>query len=81
MAEFTPDLLLRPAGEAAHRIARAFLDDAAAAAARLADAADAEALHDFRVAIRRLRVTVRTYPALRASVSKKLRRRLRKQTT
>jgi CHAD domain-containing protein len=79
MAEFTPDLLLRPAGEAAHRIARAFLD--AAAAARLADAADAEALHDFRVAIRRLRVTVRTYPALRASVSKKLRRRLRKQTT
>ena len=59
-------------------IALAYLDDAVVAAARLRGKADPDALHDFRVAIRRLRVTVRSYADLRDHVSKKQRRRLRK---
>lgn len=59
-------------------LALAYLDDAVVAGARLRGKADADALHDFRVAIRRLRVTVRSYPELRDNVSRKQRRRLRK---
>ena len=55
------------------------LADAAAAHERLANKADDEALHDFRVALRRLRTWERAFrPFLRRDVSKKLRRRLRK---
>ena len=78
MAEFTADLLDRPAVLGASTVALAYLDDAVAAAARLGDRSDGEALHDFRVAIRRLRVAVRAYPGLHESVSRKRRRRLRK---
>ena len=77
MADFTAALLDRPAVQAACTVALAYLDDARAAAARLSNRADAEALHDFRVAIRRLRVTVRAYPGLYESVPKKKRRRLK----
>jgi CHAD domain-containing protein len=77
MAEFTAAALDLPALQAAGAIALAHLDDAAAAATRLTDPADHEALHDFRVAVRRLRVTVRAYPGLREFVSAKQRRRLR----
>jgi CHAD domain-containing protein/CYTH domain-containing protein len=45
----------------ARRLALAFLDDAEAAHQRLERGADDEALHDFRVAVRRLRSTVRAY--------------------
>ena len=78
MADFTRELLDRPAVLAASTVALAYLDDAVAAATRLSDRTDTEALHDFRVAIRRLRVTVRTYPGLRESVTRKQRRRLRR---
>lgn len=78
MADFSADLLDRPAVGAASVVALAYLDDAVAAAARLGDRSDAEALHDFRVAIRRLRVTLRAYPGLEERVSRKQRRRLRK---
>lgn len=78
MADFTADLLDRPSVLTASTVALAYLDDAVAAAARLHDVSDAEALHDFRVAIRRFRVTVRAYPRLHESVSRKQRRRLRK---
>ncbi len=78
MADFTRELLDRPAVLAASAVALAYLDDAVAAATRLSDGSDAEALHDFRVTIRRLRVTLRTYPGLHASVSRKQRRRLRR---
>lgn len=44
-------------------IARRHLDDAAAAHARLHGRRDTEALHDFRVALRRLRSTIRAYRA------------------
>ncbi len=64
--------------EAARRIALGFFDEARAAAARLDDADDAEALHDFRVAIRRLRSALRAWrEELRGSVGKRDRRALR----
>jgi CHAD domain-containing protein len=78
MADFPADLLDRPAVLTASTVAIAYLDAAVAAAARLTGGGDAEALHDFRVAIRRLRVTVRAYPGLHETVSGKHRRRLRK---
>jgi CHAD domain-containing protein len=71
-------LLTAPALGAARRIALNLLDAASAARERLPDAGDAEALHDFRVAMRRLRSTLRAYqPQLDAVVPAKLRRRLR----
>jgi CHAD domain-containing protein len=55
-----------------------FLVEAEVAAARLADPADAEALHDLRVALRRLRSQLRAYrPFLPRSTKKGLRQRLR----
>jgi len=54
------------------------LDAASAARERLTNVDDQEALHDFRVAMRRLRSTLRAYqPQLAALVPAKLRRRLR----
>lgn len=78
MAEFSAGLLEQPAVQAAAAIALAHLDDAAEAATRLNDRTDHEALHDFRVAIRRLRVTVRAYPGVHEIAAKTQRRRLRK---
>ncbi|MGH7645702.1 MAG: CHAD domain-containing protein, partial [Gemmatimonadales bacterium] len=72
------DILHRPAGEAARLIALGFLDAAAAAQARLADPEDLEALHDLRVALRRMRSTLRAYRGtLGGTVAKKLRRHAR----
>jgi CHAD domain-containing protein len=75
----TAGLLTRPPEEGARLIALSYLDQATAARARLADAADAEALHDFRVALRRLRSCLRAYrDSLQGSVPKKLAKRLRR---
>ena len=72
------DLLSRPPEEGSRLIALSWLDQAAAAFPRLPDAADPEALHDFRVGLRRLRSCLRSYrPWLEESLPKKLRRRLR----
>ncbi|HEX9671310.1 MAG TPA: CHAD domain-containing protein, partial [Thermoanaerobaculia bacterium] len=77
--EAAADLLGRPPAEAARLLALRLLDAAAAAHARLADPGDAEALHDFRVAVRRLRSTLRAYrPALAGSLSRRLERQLKK---
>jgi CHAD domain-containing protein len=74
----TPDLLDQPARRAARIIALALLDDAAKARRQLGTTADG-ALHDFRVATRRLRSWLRSLdPWLEGSVSKKARRRLEK---
>jgi CHAD domain-containing protein len=74
-------LLDRPPEEGARRIALGYLDDAVEAWPRLsggADSDDPEALHDFRVALRRLRSCLRSYrPYLKDGLSKKLERRLR----
>jgi CHAD domain-containing protein/CYTH domain-containing protein len=71
-----PDLLV---DEGARRLALGYLEDAAAARARVKSAADPEALHDYRVAVRRLRSCVRAYRRkLRSSVGGKTRRQLRR---
>ncbi len=72
-------MLTRTPEEAARRIALVFLEEASAAAARLDDPDDEEALHDFRVAVRRLRATARAYDEeLDGVLGKKERRRLKK---
>jgi CHAD domain-containing protein len=71
-------LLSLPAPRAVRQIALRHLDRAHEAALRFRDREDPEALHDFRVGLRRLRATLRSYPeALGAAVPKKLRHRLR----
>ncbi|HEX3554720.1 MAG TPA: CHAD domain-containing protein [Thermoanaerobaculia bacterium] len=75
----TSGLLARPPAEGARLIALSYLDQAAAARPRLKDADDAEALHDFRVALRRLRSCLRAYDdLLKDSVPKKLAKRLKR---
>jgi CHAD domain-containing protein len=59
------------------RVACRCLDYAADGLRRLKDPTDTEALHDFRVSVRRLRSLLRAYrPWMGRSASKKLRRRL-----
>lgn len=73
-----PDILLRSSEEAARRLALELLDQARAAVNRLDDPADQEALHDFRVAIRRTRATLRAWwPHLKGGPSRKHLRWLR----
>ena len=75
------DLLRRSAEEGARLVALAYLEEIGLAERRLADPHDSEALHDFRVGLRRLRSCIRAYRSqLKGSVSKKLRRRLRDLT-
>jgi CHAD domain-containing protein/CYTH domain-containing protein len=73
-----PDYLLDlPAEEAARLIALGLLDAAADAARRLSDRTDPMALHDFRVATRRLRSCLQAYrPEIDGSLPRRLRRRL-----
>ena len=54
-------LLDRPTADAVRRIARGNASEAAAALGRLRNRSDSEALHDFRVAVRRLRSVLRAY--------------------
>jgi CHAD domain-containing protein/CYTH domain-containing protein len=73
-----PDVLDRSPEEAARRIALDRLAAAREACNRLGDPGDATALHDFRVALRRLRSTLRAWRGpLGKSVSKRQRHRLR----
>jgi CHAD domain-containing protein len=72
------DLLSRSDEEAARRLALKSLAAARAAERRLDDRFDREALHDFRVSIRRLRSLLRAYrPQLEDAVRAKDRKRLR----
>jgi CHAD domain-containing protein len=71
-------LLDRPLAEAARRIALAELERAESARAALAEGTDPEALHDLRVALRRLRSHLRAWRGeLGPVVGGKSRRRLR----
>ncbi|HYO13892.1 MAG TPA: CHAD domain-containing protein [Thermoanaerobaculia bacterium] len=75
----TSPLLSRPPEEGARILALHFLDQAAEAWPRLADKSDTEALHDFRVALRRLRSCLRAYRhPLEGSLPKKLLKKLRR---
>ncbi|MEM7138937.1 MAG: CHAD domain-containing protein [Myxococcota bacterium] len=72
------DLLWRSDEEAARRLALKALTGARAAERRLDDQFDREALHDFRVGVRRLRSVLRAYKAeLQDAVRPKDRRKLR----
>ena len=74
-----PDQLDRPPAEGARVVALALRADAADAAERLFRGTDDEALHDFRVAVRRLRSALRAWkPALEGSIRGKDERRLRR---
>lgn len=79
-AELPPvdQLLALPVDEACRRVALALLDATAAARVRLDDPDDRTALHDFRVALRRLRSWIRAFDAyLHGTIRRKHRRRLR----
>ena len=70
-------LLDRPTADAVRRIARGQASEAAAALGRLRNRRDSEALHDFRVAVRRLRSVLRAYRRwLGRAGATKVRRRL-----
>jgi CHAD domain-containing protein len=74
-------LLTMPAEEGCRRVALALLEATAAARVRLDDPEDRTALHDFRVALRRLRSWIRTYNGyLHSAVRKRHRRRLRQMS-
>ncbi len=78
MARRPSGLLDLPAYEGAVRIARFYLDRAGQAALRLEKKGDEEALHDFRVNLRRLRSNLQAYaPYLATAVSQKQRKRIR----
>jgi CHAD domain-containing protein len=80
-ARLPSDLLDRSADESSRLLALTYLDEIQLAERRLADPQDSEALHDFRVGLRRLRSCIRAYRTeLRDSVSKPMRSRLRKLT-
>jgi CHAD domain-containing protein len=75
----TSGLLSRSPEEGARLLALSFLDQAAAARPRLNDPADSEALHDFRVGLRRLRSCLRSYREyLEDGIPRKLANRLRR---
>ncbi len=75
----TTSLLDLSAREGARRVALGYLDQAAKATKHLDDDQAVEALHDFRVGMRRLRSCLRAYDAILGSaVSGKTRRRLKR---
>jgi CHAD domain-containing protein len=67
-----------PAGDVAVRLAHRYLDTAVEAAERVTSNADPEALHDFRVALRRLRSVLRAYRSCLRKLPKKRRRQLKR---
>ena len=72
------NLLDRSAEEASRLLSLSYLDQIDSAHVRLGDQLHHEALHDFRVGIRRLRSAIRAYrPVLEGSITGKMRRRLR----
>ena len=74
-----PDLPNLHVGEGARRLALKLLDDATAPRSRLSNPSDAEALHDYRVALRRLRSCLRAYRKfLRSTLKAKTEARLRR---
>jgi CHAD domain-containing protein len=71
------DLLGRPAAQSVRLIALGYLEDTTRAFERTGKPDDVSALHDFRVALRRLRTTLRAYrPLLEDSVRGKPHNRL-----
>ena len=81
MADYPADLVTRPATGAVAFVCLTLLDAAHVSGQRLTDPTDSEALHDFRVAVRKLRSALRSFRAeLDEAIPKKLRNRLRDLT-
>lgn len=77
MSRELPPILDQPVRDAVATMVRRHLATGAAALERTKDRRDSEALHDFRVALRRTRSLLRAYrPWLGRAAGKKLRRRL-----
>lgn len=77
MTAFPRNLPGLPTRDGVSELARAYLDDARRALPGLGPRPDPDALHDFRVALRRLRGLFRAYRApLGPRISRRLRRRL-----
>jgi CHAD domain-containing protein/CYTH domain-containing protein len=77
--DLAKDFLDQPVERAARIVSLDLLRGVDAARARLIDPSDLEALHDFRVALRRLRSWMRAFESyLSGSVKKKNRRRLKR---
>ena len=73
MAELTKDMLDRRPEETVRLLALSLIETAEEALERIGNREDVEALHDFRVALRRLRSIMRAYRAfLKDSISRKL---------
>ena len=78
MVALAPDLLDLPAARGARLVARDLLLRARSLSRRLGDVGDPEALHDFRVALRRFRSWAQAYqPYLGKAVPKRVRQALR----
>jgi CHAD domain-containing protein len=78
VVELTPILQAKSPEETARHLCLGLLEEAESALRRLERGEDEEALHDFRVALRRLRSVIRAYrPYLKGSARKKLRARLK----
>ncbi|MBI4351776.1 MAG: CHAD domain-containing protein, partial [Elusimicrobia bacterium] len=75
------DLFLLPAREGARRLVLGLLREAEAAAARLGQRGDAEALHDLRVALHRLGCFLRDYRRQLSQVPSSLRKGFKKLAT
>ena len=74
-----PELLDRPPSEGARTVVLAFLAEARERSGRMGDPGDEEALHDFRVSVRRLRSALRAWrDVLGGAVRDKDLRRLRR---
>lgn len=79
MPKYAKGLLDRAPTVAIASIGETLLDEAMAARVRLQERTDDEALHDFRVSLRRLRSVVRAFrPYVEHCVTRKLRRRMRR---
>jgi CHAD domain-containing protein/CYTH domain-containing protein len=78
VVDLAPSLLSRSPEETVRHLCLGLLEEAESALGRLERGEDPEALHDFRVALRRLRSVIRAYrPYLKGSAKKKQRARLR----
>jgi CHAD domain-containing protein len=78
-ARLPPDLLTRSSRESSRLLALSYLDEISLAEQRLGANEDADALHDFRVGLRRLRSALSAYrEPLEGSVTGKMRRQIRR---
>ena len=78
-ARLPPDLLTRSSRESSRILALSYLDEISLAGQRIGDGENTEALHDFRVGLRRLRSALSAYrEPLEDSVTGKMRRQIRR---